>query len=67
MYGTQLAERMGRDLANRGLIIVSGLARASTPLLTTELLLLAERQSESWERESMSATPRRTRNYLKRF
>lgn len=27
MYGTQLAERMGRDLAKRGLIIVSGLAR----------------------------------------
>ncbi|HTQ96084.1 MAG TPA: DNA-processing protein DprA [Candidatus Acidoferrum sp.] len=27
MYGTQLAERMGRDLAKCGLIIVSGLAR----------------------------------------
>ena len=27
VYGTQLAERMGRDLASRGLTIVSGLAR----------------------------------------
>ncbi|MGB2637182.1 MAG: DNA-processing protein DprA [Candidatus Acidiferrum sp.] len=27
MYGTQMAERMGRDLAKRGLVIVSGLAR----------------------------------------
>ena len=27
VYGTQMAERMGRDLASRGLTIVSGLAR----------------------------------------
>jgi DNA processing protein len=27
VYGTQMAERMGRDLAKRGLVIVSGLAR----------------------------------------
>jgi DNA processing protein len=27
VYGTQIAERMGRDLAKRGLVIVSGLAR----------------------------------------
>jgi len=27
IYGTQVAERMGRDLAKRGLVIVSGLAR----------------------------------------
>jgi DNA processing protein len=27
VYGTQMAERMGRDLAARGLVIVSGLAR----------------------------------------
>lgn len=27
VYGTQMAERMGRDLARRGLVIVSGLAR----------------------------------------
>jgi DNA processing protein len=27
VYGAQLAERMGRDLARRGLIVVSGLAR----------------------------------------
>jgi len=27
VYGTQMAERMGRDLAKRGLVVVSGLAR----------------------------------------
>ena len=27
VYGTQVAERMGRDLAKRGLVIISGLAR----------------------------------------
>jgi len=27
VYGTQMAERMGKDLAKRGLVIVSGLAR----------------------------------------
>jgi len=27
VYGTQIAERMGRDLAKRGLVVVSGLAR----------------------------------------
>jgi DNA processing protein len=27
IYGTQLAERMGKDLAKRGLVIVSGMAR----------------------------------------
>ena len=27
VYGTQMAERMGRDLAARGLVVVSGLAR----------------------------------------
>jgi DNA processing protein len=27
VYGTQMAERMGRDLAARGLVIISGLAR----------------------------------------
>ncbi|MGB7847228.1 MAG: DNA-processing protein DprA [Candidatus Acidiferrum sp.] len=27
VYGTQMAERMGRDLAKRGLVIISGLAR----------------------------------------
>lgn len=29
VYGTQMAERMGRDLAKRGLTIVSGLARGA--------------------------------------
>jgi DNA processing protein len=27
LYGTQMAERLGRDLASRGLVIVSGMAR----------------------------------------
>jgi DNA processing protein len=27
LYGTQMAERLGRDLANRGIVIVSGMAR----------------------------------------
>jgi DNA processing protein len=27
LYGTQMAERLGRDLAARGLVIVSGMAR----------------------------------------
>ena len=26
-YGNQMAERLGRDLADRGLVVVSGLAR----------------------------------------
>ena len=27
LYGTQMAERMGRELAARGLVVVSGMAR----------------------------------------
>jgi DNA processing protein len=27
LYGTQMAERLGRDLAARGLVILSGMAR----------------------------------------
>jgi DNA processing protein len=35
VYGSQLAERMGRDLAKRGLVIVSGLARGVDALSHT--------------------------------
>jgi len=35
IYGTQIAERMGRDLARRGLLIVSGLARGVDALAHT--------------------------------
>ncbi|MGB7493526.1 MAG: DNA-processing protein DprA [Candidatus Acidiferrum sp.] len=35
VYGTQIAERMGRDLAKRGLVIVSGLARGVDALAHT--------------------------------
>jgi DNA processing protein len=40
VYGTQMADRMGRDLASRGLAIVSGLARG----VWTPSLIRAQRR-----------------------
>jgi DNA processing protein len=40
VYGMQMAERMGRDLAARGLTIISGLARGAIGVLGTGIDIL---------------------------
>src|SRR5580700_4745477 len=64
-YGNQMAERVGHDLAERGMVIVSGLARGIDSSAHKGALSAAgERRSAFSAAVSMSSTPRRTRRFL---
>jgi len=62
LYGTQMAQRLGRELAARRLVIVSGMARERTPSGIRERWMPMAALSEFSGRVSTFATRRRTRN-----
>ena len=67
IYGTQMAERMGRDLASRGLTIVSGLARGIDAIAHKgRQPTWRPRHRRARARGSMSATRRKTRSCMRR-
>ena len=67
LYGTQMARRLGRELAARGLVIVSGWLAALTPSGIKGLWIRMGAPSESSGRALMFATRRKTRSYMRKF
>jgi DNA processing protein len=61
--GAQLAERLGRDLAKRGLVILGGLARGVDALSATSV---GAAPLKCLAQASMFAIPRKTRDCSKR-
>jgi DNA processing protein len=57
LYGSQMAERLGRDLAARGLVVVSGMAR----------WLRMGGRLECWGPGWTSVIQRRIKNFMRRF
>jgi DNA processing protein len=67
-YGNQMAERLAKDLAERGLVIASGLARGiDSSAHQGALRATGERRLESWDRGLTSYIPRKTRRYTSRW
>src|SRR5467141_4995190 len=52
LYGTQMAQRLGRDLATRGLVIVSGMACGFDAIGHQERWMPTAARSECWAQAS---------------
>ncbi len=65
-YGTGMAEMLSRDLATRGLVILSGMARGVDTAAHRGAIAANGRLSPSGEPESTSCIPKRTNHSLNR-
>jgi len=66
LYGTQMAQRLGRELAARGLVIVSGMARGIDAIGHQGAMDAHGRAIGVLARELMFATRKRTRSCTKK-
>jgi DNA processing protein len=66
-YGSGMAERLACDLAAQGLVIISGMARASTPPAIAGRSPRKARRSPCLARASTSSIPKKTRGLRNRF
>src|SRR5882762_3031932 len=67
LYGTQMAQRLGRELAARGLVIVSGLARGIDAIGHQGAWMRMGAPSEFSARALTFATRRKTRSCMRKF
>jgi DNA processing protein len=67
LYGSQMAERLGRDLAARGLVILSGMARGIDAIGDQGALAANGRAIGVLGTVSMSVTPKKTKSCTKKY
>ena len=68
LYGTQMAERLGREVAARGLVVVSGMARGIDAIAHQGAMAVNGRADRgTWYWQWTFAIRRKTRSYTRRY